>query len=93
MCSTHSPIIVESREVEKNEVGEEDEEGRKGGTTLSNFTLTGMSSQGQFQPAPSPPSLHLASFSEHERRRIEMGRSALEVNRQPMPIERHTFRK
>jgi hypothetical protein len=72
MCLTHRPIIVDNGEVGKAKGGEEDEEAGKGNTTSNNFTLSDISSQGQLQPAPSPPSLHLVSFSEHERRRIEI---------------------
>jgi hypothetical protein len=72
MCSTHGLIIVDSCEVEKTEGGEEDEEGGKGETMSNNFTLSDIPSQVQLQPDFSYPSLYQASFSEHERRRIEI---------------------
>jgi hypothetical protein len=72
MRLTHGPIIVDNGEVEKTKGDEEDEEAGEGDATSNNFALSDISSQGQLQPAPSPPSLHLASFSKHERRRIEI---------------------
>jgi hypothetical protein len=67
VCSTYVPVIVE--EIEVGEEGEEEEEEDE---NFDNFTFPDISPQAQPQLAPSTPSLYLPSFSEHERRQIEI---------------------